>query len=679
MSGTCWSGKNECSNGYYCPVDVGWRYQYCLECNFSMPSNAKCKCNNTLQPSCKECNGDKCEDCIQNYYINGDKCEKCSDNCYYCDSSTECTLCDGGYYLENGSCKKCISPCESCISATECVQCPSGYYLSADNKCLSCSKDMPRGSRCVCRYTMQEGCAQCYNNDCQTCAKNYILVNQACKPTCTKQNDCLEGQYCDDNKYRSGQCYGCMDNCQKCIRADYCSLCNEGYYTAEDGTCKPCNNDMPSRSECHCAGKLIANCSRCSTTGCFRCIHDQATVKGQCLYNECTIDTQCISGEYCQSHTNIFNQCTKCDKSCETCTEQSNKCTKCFSGNYLTEKHGCAKLSENCLLAHPTGRCLKCASGFYINAQNNCSQLSQNCLQANMRGSCLVCENSYFITAQNTCQYCSKSMPIGSSCQCGNTKKTNCAQCDNNTCRTCIKGYSSINGDCKKDPCRDDAECKPNEFCPTSDPDATRFCRKCDKTCSTCRSDAKACTACESGKFLFQTKCETCKTGQPMDVSCQCGSKTIKNCIKCVGDACQMCADGMFLQDGKCISCSKLKLGEACAFQGKMVDNCKEYDSNQCSVCVNGAMAVNGVCKVCSENQELSGCSNKSVGKTVGIVVAVLVIIMLSIGVGIFVVKKVKRNNKKIEGLVSGEVTQGQVLKIGASSPQMRDQSDQNY
>jgi proprotein convertase subtilisin/kexin type 5 len=145
-------------------------------------------------------------------------------NCYYrCQSCIDvfantCTSCFANYILVNNTCVPCADNCLSCVASTGlCEACASQFYLSQST--WTCS---------LCPV----GAQTCTFSAIQQCLPGFYLINSIC--------------------------LFCISNCQTCIDAYSCSICNSGYYLTSQQTCLPCQGSYCSSCD------QTGTCSLCS-------------------------------------------------------------------------------------------------------------------------------------------------------------------------------------------------------------------------------------------------------------------------------------------------------------------------------------------------------------------------------------------------------------------------------
>ena len=421
-------------------------------------SEDKYSCTNTKNCKIGYWNNGKCKLCLDGYYNNLDdgKCySNQEDNEYkYCQKVLEkCESCINGYYL--GEDKKC-SNSKNCSESELgiCKKCQNGNYLGKlDNKC-----------------TPVEFCIKSnYNYDCEECDEHYFVNNnnciidtiqgevfKNCKVVFFNQEHC---SICKSNFYLNEEDNLCYNNedfykCSKVLK-NKCTECEELYYLGEDNKCSK-----------------IAGCAKSTDENtCIKCISGlcQNKKKGICEENF-YIDEENQSDENngvcfrCLETNDEGTKCVKCEENytlsekgfCQDkqhCDEEQNgKCIKCkqyerkegwLKSYCLNEKYGCVEAVDGCLQCnniYDFNSCTKCFNGFYFDdnyefcyeCKDGCSSCTdyQNC------GECLE-EGFYTITQATTddsydaiCEECIKG----------------CKKCNNNIdCDICFEGYYLTN------------------------------------------------------------------------------------------------------------------------------------------------------------------------------------------------------------------------------------------
>ncbi|KRX04792.1 Insulin-like growth factor binding protein, N-terminal [Pseudocohnilembus persalinus] len=109
-------------------------------------------------------------------------------------------------------CLHCFGP-----SNQECYQCKDGYYFEGTT-CIQC--DIVNSFCQTCQFNY---------NYCTSCQTGYTLVGFQCLNT-----GCVSGQYFDQ---QLNICKKCPKNCSECSNQNFCTKCDEIFYTLKDGEC----------------------------------------------------------------------------------------------------------------------------------------------------------------------------------------------------------------------------------------------------------------------------------------------------------------------------------------------------------------------------------------------------------------------------------------------------------
>ena len=161
------------------------------------------KCPGDVQ--CSKCTGSgACERCIDSFY-NIDRCDTDITpiaHCWGYDSKNTCNQCDFGFFLKDNACVPCkVAGCALCKEIDTCGACFGGVVT--DGK--SCASPLPK---CI-----QENCDICMGTEfCVMCNNGFAL---------NKLHEC---------KASTKNCFVSKNN--------ICSICYEGFYLTEQGTCE---------------------------------------------------------------------------------------------------------------------------------------------------------------------------------------------------------------------------------------------------------------------------------------------------------------------------------------------------------------------------------------------------------------------------------------------------------
>ncbi|KAH0575846.1 Cysteine-rich membrane protein 2 [Spironucleus salmonicida] len=512
----------------------------------------------------------------------------------------------------------------SCSETTN--SCGSPYYcpLNPGEKaeCLACNANQPVGTSCQCgkKFTIKPNCAECNEENCVLCTRNYFLkkgVCESCIANCVRCTDldtcteCFFGYFvnadrqcekCDQNcqsctdstvclsclsdQFLTAEktCVNCSRNCDRCANLATCTTCKTGNFNSDEG-CFACNENMLIGSICQCQENQITNCANCDKNTCRTCRKFYKLIGGTCQPDHCQGDNDCLSGTFCDVSDTKINQCKDCDKNCKQCSVQMNLCTTCQEGQFL-DQNTC-KVCE-----------IESISGFSCNCG---SQLIQYCGKC-ANDVCVSCGNGYYLV-ENTCNRCSEDQKIGESCVCDSKLITNCIECDITSCKTCKSQFKLIDLICVPDQCQNSSECQADEFCYISSTE-TNKCQKCSENCAIC-TDITTCTVCENGFSNQNNMCVPCEATLPIGSTCQCGAQKTLNCAACDAGSCSLCITNYRLSNGACIidmcqpgSC---KTGEFCETNDITGNSCQICDEN-CETCD----ITSKNCKSCKQNNFLS-------------------------------------------------------------------------
>ncbi len=371
-------------------------------------------------------------------------CPEQKPNCEAKDHSYTCSCteksCGAGKECVNGKCESCDvgSKCNcdgekvlgtdgTCVCPTG-LSCSAGQYVSGDCSCKKCQKDDTRDNKCGCPgNTVPDGNGSCYCKETKTCNPGYtfddsntcecvvctggdcncpegtVPTADGCKAyACAVDDDCAEGNRCENGKTENAQCVPCGKN-EQC-------RCPEGQLSDGTGKCVPvecktglvCSKDIT--EQCCDAGMQCVNpdtvesyCAACEVNTQCTCPKGYlVNQEGTCVKPACTKNSDCPNGKYCENAGKVNAECVPCAEG-ETCT--------CTGGMIADGKGGCKFGCEFSTAA-------ACKSG-----TANCS----NCV---LTGGCYICSscNTGFELSGSTCE--------PKVCSDGYSPKTTGATCD---------------------------------------------------------------------------------------------------------------------------------------------------------------------------------------------------------------------------------------------------------
>ncbi|ELP88127.1 tyrosine kinase, putative, partial [Entamoeba invadens IP1] len=479
-----------CNEGFYL------KDNQCSDCKTAITSCNKCNsthcfgCDDSLtlsndQTKCVDCslsaNSVQCGKCDAGTYFNVEqrKCLKCTDKCAVCTSAVNCYKCESGNLLVKDGTVSC-TPIMNCKHLVDdhCESCESGFYLfnggckACGNNCSLCystTTDTTICSTCKDGYTLQDGkCYEYSDINCQTGSPSFGCIT------------CSDGYYFGS----TAKCEKCDGSCAKCVEnATNCISCNTNYYFNENvcvlkdencklvdqSGCKECANTQNMRGfyipengkrceqcaeNCQLCEKLSTNCTACvdnyllrwvstsdsEDTGYYTCLLKDDTTCGSAQMGYCT---NCTDGRFI-SESGKNQECTLCDKSCDTC-EDSLHCYTCADGYFLPKNYSTSEKKPLCweqstidmtCTATKTG-CDVCKKGYWIdssdNTQFNCTECPQGCESCQYSPTsekvmCSSCISSQEYVKDGVCNKCSE--------------LKNCKSCKEDKCDVCQDGYT---------------------------------------------------------------------------------------------------------------------------------------------------------------------------------------------------------------------------------------------
>ncbi|KAH0576180.1 Cysteine-rich membrane protein 2 [Spironucleus salmonicida] len=566
------SNTTSCSEGFFCPSNVGSDDTPCIKC----------------KQECATCTGESaeaatCLTCADGQYLSSGTCANCDSKCATCTGSeaSTCQSCANGNFLSGTTCSACVSGnsmkctcgtsenCETCATdKTKCDTCIGEYDISATIPCSACkagyfeSSDIPKTcSKCP------ENCATCTaETTCKTCKDGNILTANLCVP-CTKNQ--MTACTCKSTK-----------NCQTCEASDKskCATCINNFDPSES---TPCQNCLPGFVK-----EVISGSDTCTA----------------CSANCAT----CTSGSVCTLCKNGFllkgNECTACStiqttactcqaaKNCSICDISMIKCAACINNYELTG----------------TTPCEKCRPRFFEDITaipNKCTACSNNCTTCTSASVCTACEEGFLIE-NNTCVACTDE---------------NCKTCQasKDTCTACKNDFTVQNGKCEKQ-CATAAQCRSNQICDS-------ICKTCTGNCAVCKDDIANCRVCQPGFLLTGNTCRQCPTG-----CANCAGDT-SVCQICLNnfyfkkDKCFICTGNLKepCQCHRAINCGSCDLENlsrcATCISGYAIDK-----NGECSICAQGFLMLGGVCAKCDSrcgtcSQNAKTCDSCAKGYTMNV------------------------------------------------------------
>ena len=408
-----------------------------------------CTCTKTSCGEGKECVNGKCESCTV-----GTKCN-----------------CDGEKVLgTNGTCV-----CPSGLS------CSAGQYVSGDCSCTSCSENDTRENKCGCPgNTVPDGNGSCYckttkscdegysfdsSNTCEcvactgsdcNCPEGTVPTADGCKAyACATDEDCAEGNRCENGGTESAQCVPCGKN-EQC-------RCPEKQLSDGTGKCVPvecktglvCSDTVT--EQCCDAGKQCVNpdtvesyCAACEVDTQCTCPDGYLVNKeGKCVKPACTKNSDCPNGKYCENPGKSNAECVPC--------KEGEPCPTCPPG-YVADGNGGCKLgctfdtaplcvsgTANCKTCTQSGGCYTCTDckdGYYPDNGTciSCKQKFGDDCEKCTPNKCLTCAQWYEpdpYTGKCKAKACPSSLSTNPTCQAGSRVKESTAYSGNSVCKFC--------------------------------------------------------------------------------------------------------------------------------------------------------------------------------------------------------------------------------------------------
>ena len=275
----------------------------------------------------------------------------------------------------------------------------------------------------------------------------------------------------------------------------------------------------------------------------------------------------------------VFIFCNNCfEYSCEECSDSNyDSCTKCKEGfNLLDGTCPCYDPECNICRTSSYGNSFVYFNENYYNLNGKCQCQFKNC-EICGSNKCLKCLNGYILDDDDK-NCIKKSIDFNIKCL-----DSHCLYCENRneeTCRTCIKGYEETKGYCKK------LSYAVNNYCY----DYNYYPNKNDNYCHPKCNGATCFSPIFNSKFKqCSNSCLKCFDNELFFIK-DCFNVSIKNCnYQITKDDCYFCNTGYYRKLGNCVKCPK---------------GCKKCSNrNKCIICDNTyTLLNNGSCELVTNN-----------------------------------------------------------------------------
>ena len=495
--------------------------------------------------------------------------KKCVDGeCLPCEEGTKCN-CTGEKVIDSSG--KCVCPKK--------LSCSAGQYVSGDCSCKNCQKDDTSGDKCGCPgNTVPDGNGSCYCKETKTCNPGYtfddsntcecvvctgsdcncpagtVPTADGCKEyACAVDEDCAEGNRCENGKTENAQCVPCGKN-EQC-------RCPEGQLSDGTGKCVPvackaglvCSNDIT--EQCCDAGMQCVNpdtvesyCAACEVDTQCTCPDGYlVNNEGNCVKPECKTNSDCPNGKYCENPGKSNAECIPCN--------EGEPCPTCPTG-YVADGNGGCKLG-----------CTFDTASVCVSGTTNC----KTCTQSGGCYTCTDCKDGYY-PDNGTCVSCKQKFG------------DNCEKCTPNKCTTCDDGYEPdpYTGKCKA------------KACPSGHSTTIKCENGTKEAVSSYYSGASVCKKCVNCNAGEQC---ACPAGQLADGKGGC--KSVNPCANVTCDGGKVCSAGSCVcpnsapytdGSGKCQPClqdSHCKNNQTCSnyqcVDLKCDPECQTASNHQCN------------------------------------------------------------------------------------------------
>ena len=602
------------------------------------PSTQKCvdgNCKDVCSPNpCPEETPD-CEakdhsytcKCTEKSCGEGKQCV--GDKCLPCEEGTTCN-CEGSKVIDSSG--KCVCPKK--------LSCSAGQYVSGDCSCKNCQKDDTRDNKCGCPgNTVPDGNGSCYCAETKTCNPGYtfdgsntcecvvctggdcncpegtVPTPDGCKEyACAVDEDCAEGNRCENGKTENAQCVPCGKNEQcrcpekqlsdgtgKCVPVE----CKTGLVCSDTVTEQCCDAGM----QCVNPDTVESYCAACEVDTQCTCPDGYLVNKeGKCVKPECKTNSDCPNGKYCENPGKSNAECVPCN--------EGEPCPTCPTG-YVADGNGGCKLG-----------CTFDTASVCVSGTTNC----KTCTQSGGCYTCTDCKDGYY-PDNGTCVSCKQK--FGDDCE----------KCTPNKCTTCDDGYEPdpYTGKCKPKACPDGYStsvtscgngytlktngysggsacgyCEPNA-CPSGYSTSVTSCNSCSTFSQSGYSAGNPCGKC-TAKSCSSVSCDESKGYTASTDSCGCTTCAEKACPSGYSTSITSCDSGYTLKT------SGYSAGKAC---GKCeMAKCPDGYSINVTSCSGGKLEINGYsgsnacgyCKrqTCAEMGGSTSCGEGYEPRTIG-------------------------------------------------------------
>ena len=515
------------------------------------------------------------------------------DKCLPCEEGTTCN-CEGSKVIDSSG--KCVCPKK--------LSCSAGQYVSGDCSCKNCQKDDTRDNKCGCPgNTVPDGNGSCYCKETKTCNPGYtfdgsntcecvvctggdcncpegtVPTADGCKAyACATDDDCAEGNRCENGKTENAQCVPCGKN-EQC-------RCPEGQLSDGTGKCVPvacktglvCSDTVT--EQCCDAGMQCVNpdtvesyCAACEVDTQCTCPDGYLVNKeGKCVKPACTKNSDCPNGKYCENPGKSNAECVPCN--------EGEPCPTCPPG-YVADGNGGCKLG-----------CTFDSASVCVSGTTNC----KTCTQSGGCYTCTDCKDGYY-PDNGTCISCKQK--FGDDCE----------KCTSNKCTTCAQWY-------EPDPYT--GKCKP-KACPDGYSTSVTSCNSCSTFSQSGYSAGNPCGKC-TAKSCSSVSCDESKGYTASTDSCGCTTCAEKACPSGYSTSITSCDSGYTLKT------NGYSAGKAC---GKCeIAKCPDGYSTNVTSCSGGKLEINGYsgsnacgyCKrqTCAEMGGSTSCGQGYEPRTIG-------------------------------------------------------------
>ena len=440
-SGACNQAATSSCNEYVCNTNGTCRTSCTADAHCSSTSlycnvNGSCVAKKAPGAACgapNECGTGSCTDGVCCATSSCSACQACNLNGAGTCSNVPNNMADPGSCAPNGECGN----TGVCNGNGGCTQRSASTVCGNPISCTGTTFQPP--SFC-------SGAGACNQTNTVDCGAYKCGTNNACRSTCTTDNDCTTGNYCTGNASAPGSCVAKKGLGEACGGGNQCTSnsCTDGV-CCTTGSCPACQSCSGTGAAGTCSNVPNGSTDPGSCAASPPCGNTGVCVNGGC--QQASASTTCGAAESCSGTThqppsfcNGSGQCSQTStETCglyvcgtTTCLQTCNNDGNCIGGHFCTGPGG------SCTAKRGLG--MSCSGGNQCNS-GNC--IDGVCCMTNGCSTCQACN----LNGVGTCSNVGAGMSDPGSCapngECGNTGVCNggggCTQQpDTVTCGTAV-------------------------------------------------------------------------------------------------------------------------------------------------------------------------------------------------------------------------------------------------